>query len=46
MNLGTHGMVVQGYLALHNGTYQNPELLMLDGGQYCSGAKTKMEPRY
>ena len=28
MNLGTHGMVVQGYIALHNGTYQNPELLM------------------
>ena len=29
MNLGTHGMAVQGYIALHNGTYQNPELLML-----------------
>ena len=28
MNLGTHGMAVQGYIALHNGTYQNPELLM------------------
>ena len=28
MNLGTHGMAVQGYIALHNGTYQNLELLM------------------
>ena len=31
MNLGTHGMAVQGYIALHNGTYQNPELLMHHG---------------
>ena len=28
MNLGTHGTAVQGYIALHNGTYQNLELLM------------------